>query len=242
MKKTMILFVLLLVLIGTSSLIFMAKEKNTEENKPLREYTVWSAYWDLDDFEGEIGLIEHKLSGISHFAAYFDHEHRLFIPKTTQDTHTKLLQNSQHKGYKNYLSFVNDIAYEDGTSELKSTDLLYELFRKDTTHIIDIITLTKEQGYDGIEIDYEGIKDNLELWDLFIAFIKELYSQSEKYNLSLRVVLEPSVPSHLIELPSGPQYVLMAYNLFGPGTQKGPKANKTFLIKMIEKKKKYRVI
>ena len=51
----------------------------------------------------------------------------------------------------------------------------------------------------------------------------------------MRVLLEPNAPLDEIELPEGPEYVMMCYNLHGQGTRPGPKANRRFLESLVRK-------
>lgn len=136
------------------------------------------------------------------------------------------------------MTFVNDLELGDGSSSLKDVSLLYELFQSEEAvekHIIDILNLTIQEGFHGIEIDYEAIKGDIKLWELYIGFIEDLYAITEERNIPMRVVLEPNVPLDNISFPLGPDYVIMCYNLHGHGTSSGPKADKEFIIDMVNK-------
>lgn len=150
------------------------------------------------------------------------------------------MSNEINSDYDHYLTFVNDKMNSDGSSSLKDKALLKELLSKGTNrkqHIEDIVELTQKGQFDGIEVDYEAIKDDLELWDSFVLFIQELYAVAQDKDLKVRVLFEPSAPLEALDLPTGPEYVMMCYNLFGIGTDPGPKANKNFIIKMVQKMK-----
>ena len=95
--------------------------------------------------------------------------------------------------------------------------------------------MTKKEHFDGVEIDYEKIWKDCETKDSFIPFIKELYAAATDHNLKLRVVLEPGTPFKDIELPAGPKYVVMLYNLYGKHSGPGPKADGSFIQKTIKK-------
>ena len=140
--------------------------------------------------------------------------------------------------HKSYLTFVNDLILEDNTSSLKDVDLLYTLFETDRSmddHIQDILRMTMEEGFDGIEIDYEAIKEDMVLWQLFVEFVEKLYGAAAEKDVLVRVLLEPNVPLDVIEFPEGPEYVMMCYNLHGQGSRPGPKANRKFLEDLIKK-------
>lgn len=229
MKRIMLLTGFIIV--SFTIFVFVNKENELANQN---EYTFWLAYWDLDDFEKDTKSIKSEIHAVSHFAAYFNDDENLFIPESTLSSLT--LKESK-QDYINYLSFVNDITYHGGSSSLKDTDLLNKLFETSDKHIEDIIFLTLDHGFDGVEIDYEGIKNDMELWQDYAGFIEKLYERTKENNLFLRVVLEPSVPSKELNFVEGPEYVLMAYNLHGPGSKPGPKADKDFLLKMLEKQK-----
>jgi spore germination protein YaaH len=216
---------------GNTSEIIVDSEKT-------RKYSVWFVYWDADHMD-ELDRIKENVEAISYFAAYFGVDEKPFIPDKTMETFqnvTKVYGNE----YKGYLTFVNDLLKVDGKSSLKDTDLLYELLEtKDSrgAHIKTILTMVLDNGFDGIEIDYEAIRKDKKLWNYFILFIEELYQSAKSQNILVRVVLEPGIPLEEITLPKGPDYVMMCYNLYGYGTKPGPKANKEFILQMIEKMK-----
>lgn len=201
----------------------------------------WLVYWDTTNFEEEIDYWSERISNIIYFAAYFDENNKLFIPDNINESKEIIDELYKDQSWGNYITFVNDKVYSDGSSALKDTDLLYELFKSDESmdnHINDIINIAVEGGYKGIEIDYEKIRKNIDLWEKFSVFLEKLIKAAELYNLSIRVLLEPSTPVDKIELPEGPEYVMMCYNLYGYGTEPGPKANKEFLLELIDKMKK----
>lgn len=201
----------------------------------------WLVYWDISNFEEEIDYWSDRISNIIYFAAYFDENNKLFIPDNINETKEIIDELYKDQSWGNYITFVNDKAYSDGSSSLKDTDLLYELFENNESmdnHINDIISIAVEGGYKGIEIDYEKIRKDLGLWEKFSVFLEKLIKAAEPYNLPIRVLLEPSTPVDKIELPEGPEYVMMCYNLYGYGTEPGPKANKEFLLELMDKMKK----
>lgn len=212
-----------------------------EKKIPLEqgEMSAWTVYWNQETAYQELNNLGNKIQKLSHFSAYFQMDNSLFIPENVTNFFVTI-KNSQKNSYIHYLSFVNDKLLEDGKSLLKDTQLLYDIFSDEFTrknHIDSIIRLSLEGGYDGIEIDYEGIRSDQQLWQYFTQFINELYAETEEKKLLLRVVLEPSAPVDELELPKGPEYIMMCYNLYGIGTEPGPKANSDFIIEMVQKMK-----
>ena len=204
----------------------------TEENQRWDDLSAWTVYWNHENSLDEVELLGSKLKNIIHFAAYFDEENQLFVPEDTTIFFQTVKQMYSEKRYTHYLSFVNDKLNQDAPSLLKDTKLLETLFKDENSmqnHIDDVLSAAEQGGYDGIEIDYEAIRKNTKLWKSFLIFIEKLYVQTQEKQLGLRVVLEPSAPIGQLDFPEGPEYVMMCYNLYGPGTTPGPKADKEFI-------------
>jgi len=177
----------------------------------------WVVDWDNSSY------IEYKrdkshYSGVSNFAVTFNEDLSMSMPK-------------EIKGKNTYLSFVND-----NVKVAKSQDLLKELLRDD--HSMDKLIsnmIKASKGYYGIELDFEGFWKNKELTKKYMQFTYRLYRQCLKNNLKLRIILEPSFTNQ--DFIKGPEYVVMAYNLYGKHSSPGPKANYEFIDKLIEKSK-----
>ena len=196
--------------------------------------TTWLAYWDLDAGGKDLIKIGNKAGKIAYFGAYFDEFDRLFIPSELAEI------KKEHKIKKmpveSYLTFVNDKKNLDGTVVLKDLEVLRRLFSKDEAmdkHIDDIIALTQQGGYDGIEIDYERIWKDEGIVPLFLSFTEKLYPRARARNLKVRIVLEPNIPFSATSFVKGPEYVVMLYNLYGLHSGPGPKANKAFIQKVL---------
>ncbi len=210
-------------------------EKEVGEQRGLH---VWSVYWDSKRVTQYAHGVNRDISGVSYFAAYFDKDKKLFIPDGVSQAREEMDQAYGDKKLTSYLSFVNDLLKADGSASLKDTELLYHLLSSKEarrSHINDILKMAESERMDGIEIDYEAIRKDMNLWNLFVVFIDELYEQAESKNLLVRVILEPGAPVEEIDLTEGPEYVLMCYNLYGYGTSPGPKADGEFLLSMVKK-------
>jgi spore germination protein len=213
-----------------------------EELKGEKERSIntWTVYWDNENVVEDMKGLGNKVTSLSYFAAYFDANENLFIPDNMKELRSKVNNSDSHTNYKGYLTFVNDVLKSEGGSSLKDTKLLYSLLSSHDNmqnHIDEIIALTIDGGYDGIEIDYEAIKKDKDLWKLFLQFVDDLYGAATEKELLVRILLEPSALTQEIDFPEGPEYVIMCYNLYGYGTEPGPKANKDFLVRMVEKMK-----
>ena len=198
---------------------------------------VWITYWDLDTAYEELDLIGEDLDTLCYFAAYYDKDNEPFIPEGSAQTIEKRRQDGTFNDTENYLTFVNDKLTDTGSS-LKDTELLYDLFdskNKAKAHAQKITDMTKDAGFDGIEIDYEAIKKDQKLWGHFLDFVNELVPMASEKGLKVRILFEPSAPIKDYDWPKDAEYVMMCYNLYGYGTQPGPKADIAFLKEMVEK-------
>lgn len=194
----------------------------------------WLVYWDIDAGEKDLKNIANKLDKVSFFGAYFDKNDKIFIPQELIDERNQFKKKKDK--YETYLTIVNDKQNSDGSSTIKDIEVLRRLFSDDALmekHIDEVIALTLQGAYDGIELDYENIWKDEILRQSFLRFASKLYVKALKNDLKLRIVLEPSTPFSSGEFFKGPEYVVMLYNLYGLHSDPGPKANKKFIEKII---------
>lgn len=211
-----------------------------QENEPSEEisYSLWNAYWNLEGAEEQTEALSEYVKNINFFAAYFDQDDTPFIPQATTEFFNANAASYQEHGWNCYLTVVNDQMNADGSSSLKSTDLLYRLLEQEenyTAHAEELIALAAEAGYDGLEIDYENIRKDEVLWGYFMNFIGYLYDRCEEEDLLLRVVIETNINADQIDWVEGPSYCVMCYNLYGSHSEPGPKADRAFLEEIMEK-------
>jgi spore germination protein YaaH len=215
------------------------KEQLIEKNK--KNISVWTVYWHKEGVVEEIQLMKERIENVCYFAAYFNHKNELILPDETTEMFETIKKNFNQEKWTHYMTVVNDKVSEDQSTSLKDTQLLYQLFSNEKImnhHIQDILNLAIKNGYEGIEIDYEAIRMDLELWNLFIDFCNKLYEKADTKGLKLRVLLEPTTPFEKLTFPEGPEYVMMCYNLYGMHSEAGPKANKAFIQQQIQQMKR----
>lgn len=196
--------------------------------------SAWLAYWDIEAGEKDLAKIGGTLKKLSYFAAYFDNNDHLFVPKELSEKKSELKKKKE--SYVTYLTFVNDRENSDESLIMKDIEVLRRIFSDDTVmdkHINDIITMTLQGGYDGIEIDYERIWKDKKVGQSFLRLVDRLYVQAMKKGLKLRIILEPGTPFATAAFPKGPEYVVMLYNLKGLHSEPGPKADEAFIKKII---------
>lgn len=212
----------------------------TEEQSREVSYTLWNAYWNLEGVEEQTEQLAEHVKNVSFFAAYYDKDDIAFIPQNTTDFFAANGTAYKERGWNRYLTVVNDQIKEDGSSDQKSTELLYRLLEKEETyraHADSLIALAKDAGYDGLEIDYENIRKDNTLWGHYMNFIGYLYERCSAEGLLLRVVIETNIESDKIPWVEGPAYCVMCYNLYGSHSGPGPKADHEFLQSVMDKMK-----
>src|SRR5699024_9596892 len=132
------------------------------------------------------------------------------------------------------LSITNDWIPETGESIAKETDLIHRLIeteKKQKVHVAEIVDLAEEVDVPEIELKFEQIdEDDIEV---FVEFVDLLQAELDEAGVRLSVVLEPYFPFQT-ELPDGPEYIVMAYDVFGAHSGPGPKATFEFLDELDE--------
>lgn len=208
--------------------------------QPAFNNNAWVASWDEKEGSSEAKEISSQLNSLSYFGGALDSEGNVIVLGPIRQFREEVFPRYKVQ-VKKYLSVVNDV-YTDrakGTAKLKDTDELQILLadapaRK--AHIDQLLAAVKEYGYDGLEIDYERVWRNPVVAYRYVKFIQELNQEAEIRKVPLRVILEPEVPANTLVFPEGPEYVIMAYNLYGLHTTKpGPKADLAFVDKVMGK-------
>ena len=225
----------LVILLGCVK--FEGEKKSTSAAQPELELSAWLADWQWKPSIKEFSSMTDGLSSVQVFAAYFDHTDRLFYTPENVEAIPQIMKIAAKNGSVNVdLSMVNDQFKKDGSAVQKDSELITRLMatvKSRRAHINDIVGMVNEYDFDGVEIDYEKIKD--EDWDNVSAFYEELYQKLKSMEKPLRIVLEPRTPIEKLNLPKGPTYVMMAYNLYGSHSGPGPKADFVFIDKMAKK-------
>ncbi len=199
-----------------------------EKNLDLKFDSGWLPYWDYNNAKLDWLTRENKPTEIVSFAVVYEGE-ELHVVEQMDSMTSELV--GLEEDVKVFISFTNDVLQEDGTYLQKDKEFLETFMsnkEKREGYIKDILELSLSYGVDGIEMDYENIKDDEELWGHYAEFVEELYEECLDEEISLRVVLGYDSAKYA-DFPEGPKYIIMCYNLYGPHSGPGPKADKDFL-------------
>lgn len=213
----------------------LAKRPIRTDSRP--EMSGWLADWQWEAGVQDLRRTAAGLSSLQVFAAYFDESDHLKFTSDFREAWPIVREQTALGGVKRVdLTIVNDILHADGSDSEKDPSLIGRLTADSASrsrHIDEIEEAVRTYGFDGVELDYEKIPASD--WDGVIRLISELYGRLKPQGKSLRVVLEPEAPFDRHKLPSGPTYVVMAYNLYGGFSGPGPKADLSFIRKLAAK-------
>lgn len=226
-----VLSVLLLLLVWLEPF----RDGEHEESANL-ELSAWVTDWQFASGMEDAAMLD-GLSSLHWFAVYFDEFDQLyFTPQSTAYFSEYQQYIDGRPKLDAYVTVVNDVWLSDGTAVQKDADLITRLVAADESrkqHLDDLVGLVARTDADGLELDYERVHDAD--WDGLLQLYADLYAALDSRGKKLRVILEPRAPVESVELPEGPEYVMMAYNLYGTHSGPGPKADFAFLRKMAEK-------
>ena len=249
-RKTGFLLLLLLILLGgCGKTDFQIPEQETEqtetteETKQIQETAkakvisrgAWCVYWDT----GAVQKAAESLSEYDElilFGCIYDENGDLYIPEQLEQLYEAFPEQGERT--TRYLSFINDVIQEDGTAIQKSPEFLARVLKEEQLGnrvIEEMIAQTKAWGLDGVELDYENIDKQENLWQEYLEFVDRLSRRIQEEGLLLRVVLGAYAPVRDYSFPTAPQYVVMCYNLYGTHSAPGPKADAAFLQQVVER-------
>lgn len=199
--------------------------------EPHEKISAWIVDWQWEAGIKDLKEIGESLSSLQIFAAYFNYLDNLHFTNEFNEALPEIMKvNSDNKLINLYITIVNDRFNEGGKAVQKDPELLKRLMATEESrnnHIDEIINMVTQKGFSGVEIDYENIDDDI--WENYIDFCSKLYQKLSSIDKSLRIVLEPKSPIDKLTLPEGPDYVMMAYNLYGYHSGPGPKADESFI-------------
>ncbi|MGZ7443442.1 glycosyl hydrolase [Paenibacillus sp. TH7-28] len=235
-----VIAIIVILCAGTYYYIGGAEGQQNAALQPAGQSTdlsAWIVDWQQESGEGDYGALGSRLSELQMFAAYFDAAGHLYFKDSFRESLASDASLRQADG-GTFITIVNDRVNGDGSVVPKDPELVRHLTRNKAVrqeHIREIANAADQLDLDGVEMDYEKIKDGD--WNGVVTFYNELYQELRRDGRKLRIVLEPSAPLKKLKLPEGPEYVVMAYNLYGSHSGPGPKADKKFINELVGKMK-----
>lgn len=225
---TIILFMLcILFLTGLSGGCAKREvQKKTDEKQPVK--SAWCVYWDQDGisrFEAAGNYRQQIL-----FACYYREDGSVYMPQKLKEMAENAASHRNSK-VRRYLSFVNDVLYEDGTAAQKEAWIVQKLLAdpgRQAACAKEMLAVAKEAACQGVEVDFEKIRSDT-LWQSYLSFIEILQKLADEEQMAVRIVLGVDTPAEQLAFPEGPDYVVMAYNLYGYHSGPGPKADIAFV-------------
>ena len=200
---------------------------------PTMATDVWVADWDIAN--GLAELRQGSFKNAVMFAAYFNTQDKPFLTEDMKKALRSGLAPVLRPGQGVYLSVVNDVVKAPGKSVQKDPTLVSRLMATESSravHRADLLALLTAYPFSGLELDYERV--SIDDWPRLLQFAQELSATLAAQGKKLRLVMEPKEKYLQGILPTGPQYVVMAYNLHGNHNGPGAKADDAFLRKLAQ--------
>ena len=231
MKKQLYKNIVVALMLCVCFVCACGTEKTIRAPKMEPVQAAWAVYWDWANSISEAR--DTKYQDLIVFAADFDSKNQLVFPAAFAP---EMFNSFPQKNL--FISFVNDKRLESGKHIQKDTVFLNELLATPESrkqHISEVIRICKDNGFNGIEIDYENIWKEKTLVENFVSFVEELRKETQINRLDLRVVLDVRALRYAKLFPDNVEYVVMFYNLHGLHNGPGPKADKKFILDTLKK-------
>jgi len=241
-RKAAAVLTLLALAVAVITIIAYARWSSTstgDRSDAAVSLTAWIADWEWEAGIEDFRIVAPALDRVQMFGVSFDENDRLHVTEPFDVMLAAAQDAAERDGggrVRIDLTVVNDVVRADGTSAQKDPALLARWMATEERRaalIERIAALAEERGADGVEIDFENVRDAD--WERVILFYKELHRRLQASGLGLRVVLEPRAPIEVYAWPDGPEYVMMAYNLYGPHSGPGPKADDSLIRRVTER-------
>ena len=195
-----------------------------------QDISAWIAEWEMNSGLHEARSNIGMFSSFQIFAVYFDGNDEPVLSSNLQEwLNDAAAWLTSMENPELYLTIVNDSL---GEKEIHKDPNLVERFLETqesrARHMETILRLLDMGPFTGIDLDYERVKASD--WPVYLQFCEDLHHALNSRGKKLRVVLEPKREYYTKPFPEGPEYVVMAYNLFGFHTKSpGPKAEPKFI-------------
>lgn len=163
---------------------------STETPLPQKAIAVHSSipYWDQENAFASVRQHPDKFETISMFWYYVNSDLDIATYEYAHEDESMISFAHEHK--IKILALVTNLPDEEGSDW--SSDRIREIITSDeqkTRHIEDLVQLVEEKGFDGINVDYEELDEDLK--DDYSNFIRELVSELHKRGKIVGVAIHP---------------------------------------------------
>lgn len=177
------IFLLILSIFISGIILFMMKFSN----QPVKSIG-WIPYWDQTIATQSFKQNADKLDYISLFWYRIDENGNLGIYKDAFEDKS-IIEFAHRKNVKVLALVANLDESGDGSWDHKRVDRIISKKEARKKHIDELVKLTEKNNFDGIDIDYEALKNYQK--DDFSIFIEELSKELHKKNKILGVAIHP---------------------------------------------------
>jgi len=215
-------------------LLLLFSSQNLPAQCQVLDLSAWVAEWEMKSGLYEAGSNINIFSSFQIFAVYFDENDEPMLSSNLKEWLNDAAKWLAANGNPElYLTVVNDYKREKEVI-YKDPNLVWRFLATQESrakHLETILGLIDLGPFTGIDLDYERVKPSD--WSVYLKFCEDLHHALNSRGKKLRVVLEPKREYYTAPFPEGPEYVVMAYNLFGLHTKvPGPKADPKFIVNL----------
>lgn len=189
-KNKILLFLFLAIALSPSALSFESLGKKT--------ISVWLPYWDNKSI---YQIFETKLLGkieeVNLFSYALDKEANIINASKDKAQYQKVIKILDNSNIRIIPTITNDIILKGSQNKLKDPAIMHRILSDKQLrkrHIQQIISIVKEAGAEGVDIDYENININDKA--AFSQFIKELAGIIHSQNKTLNVTVQQKTEDH----------------------------------------------
>ncbi|WP_215189673.1 hypothetical protein [Exiguobacterium sp. s6] len=211
-----------------------------EFTEPTKEVSTDLSWW-LVDWASEASVadtiaIDAELNRLFLFTSYVDEEGHLYQTEQSKELIDTVFSSKSINDKPIYLTLVNDRFVGDTVTQ-KDPNVITSMLQNPNLEEVywdQVFDVLDQHPFAGVELDFEKIP--VTSFNEYTAFLERARERLKENEMALRVVLEPSVSFQDIHLPSGIEYVVMAYNVHGFHTpdEPGPKATYAFFDQLHE--------
>lgn len=156
--------------------------------KPEPKVIGWIPYWDQANATQSFKKNVTKIDYISVFWYRIDENGKLGTYKEAKAN--KSIIDFAHKNNVKVLALVANLSETgDGTWDYQRVDKAISTRESRKNHINDLVKLIEDNGFDGIDIDYESLRSSQK--ENFTVFIEELSKELHARNKLLGVAIHP---------------------------------------------------